>query len=148
MMKKGLTRPPGVGGFGRGGFSLVEVTLALGIVGFAVLAVMGLLPAGLETLRGGMDDTIRTQIVRGLAGQAILTRFEDIEDGEFHFDAEGIPVSGDGYFVARVRVGEPRYPGSASAVDIDSSLIELAIEIGSRGRGTNIYSVYVAKSGK
>ena len=43
-------------------FSMVEVTLALGIVAFALLAIFGLLPVGLTASRNAADDT-RTSMV-------------------------------------------------------------------------------------
>jgi len=41
------------------GFSLVEVTLGLGIIGFALLAVFGLLPVGAKSGREAVDSTRR-----------------------------------------------------------------------------------------
>ena len=38
------------------GFSLVEVTLALGIVSFALLAVVGLLPTGLKSIKNANEQ--------------------------------------------------------------------------------------------
>jgi len=56
-------KPPG----GRGNltikvkpiaFSLIEVTLAIGIVSFAVLAILGTLAAGLRSSRESSEDTV------------------------------------------------------------------------------------------
>jgi type II secretory pathway pseudopilin PulG len=41
----------------RGAFSLVEVVLALGVVGFALLAIIGLLPIALQSDRGSIQET-------------------------------------------------------------------------------------------
>jgi len=38
-------------------FSLVEVVLALGVVGFALLAIIGLLPIALQSDRGSIQET-------------------------------------------------------------------------------------------
>jgi len=46
------------------GFSLVEVTLAIGIVAFAFIAVVGLIPTGLKLFRQSMDLTLATQIAQ------------------------------------------------------------------------------------
>ena len=40
----------------RGGFSLIEVTLALGIIAFALVALMGLLPTGLSTQQQSQEE--------------------------------------------------------------------------------------------
>lgn len=43
-------------------FSLVEVTLAIGIVAFALLAILGLIPIGQTSTRDATDDT-RTSLI-------------------------------------------------------------------------------------
>ena len=52
------------------GFSLVEVTLAIGVAAFALLAVMAMLPVGLKTQQASVQQTtataISTQIVSDL----------------------------------------------------------------------------------
>jgi len=45
------------------GFSLVELTLALGVAAFCFLAVFGLLPVGLKTQQLAIEQTVTTQIV-------------------------------------------------------------------------------------
>ena len=62
-------------------FSLVEVVLALGVVSFALLAILGAFPVGLQTGRGAHDETRAAQIAQGLfasiAAQA-PTKFSSI----------------------------------------------------------------------
>jgi uncharacterized protein (TIGR02598 family) len=45
------------------GFSLVEVTLALGIAAFCLIAVFGLMPVGVQTNRNATSQTAATNIV-------------------------------------------------------------------------------------
>lgn len=47
----------------RAGFSLVEVTLALGLVAFCLVALLGLLHAGLRQERTSIDQTQATHIL-------------------------------------------------------------------------------------
>jgi type II secretory pathway pseudopilin PulG len=49
--------------FSRGAFSLVEVVLALGIVSFAVLLILGLLPIGLQSTRDSLDETEALNVI-------------------------------------------------------------------------------------
>jgi type II secretory pathway pseudopilin PulG len=49
------------------GFSLIEVTLAIGIIAFALLAVLALLPVGLKTNRESTDQARATQIMNAIA---------------------------------------------------------------------------------
>lgn len=44
-------------------FSLVEVTLALGIAAFCLIAVFGLMPVGVQTNRNGTSQTAATNIL-------------------------------------------------------------------------------------
>src|SRR6266699_981445 len=44
-------------------FSLVEVTLALGVAAFALLAIMGMLPMSLKTQQSSIQQTTANQII-------------------------------------------------------------------------------------
>ena len=44
-------------------FSLVEVTLALGIAAFCLIAVFGLIPVGVQTNRNATSQTAATNII-------------------------------------------------------------------------------------
>lgn len=57
------------------GFSLIEVVLCIGIVAFAFLAIFGMLPVGLSTFRQAMDNSVGSQIVQRLVGEAQQTDF-------------------------------------------------------------------------
>ena len=48
------------------GFSLVEVTLAIGLAGFALLAIFGMLPVGLSTNQASIQQTEAANIVTGI----------------------------------------------------------------------------------
>jgi uncharacterized protein (TIGR02598 family) len=47
----------------RSGFSLVEITLALGVAAFCLLAVFGMLPIGLKTQQIAIEQTAATRII-------------------------------------------------------------------------------------
>ena len=47
----------------RGAFSLVEVTLALGVAALCLLVLMGLLPTGLKTQQTSIQQTTANQII-------------------------------------------------------------------------------------
>ena len=50
----------------RRGFSMVEVALALGVVAFAFLTLLALLPAGVKTNRSSVEETRATFILTNL----------------------------------------------------------------------------------
>jgi uncharacterized protein (TIGR02598 family) len=49
-------------------FSLVEVTLALGVAAFCLVAVLGLLPTSLKTQQASIQQTIANQIISEILG--------------------------------------------------------------------------------
>lgn len=49
------------------GFSLVEVVLALGIVSFCLLSVVGLLPVGLAAVKNGNDESAASNALTQVA---------------------------------------------------------------------------------
>lgn len=75
------------------GFTLVEVTLAIGIISFAFVAMFGILPVGLNVSRQAMDTTIEAQIVQQLKTQALQTDFSQLGEldqaAAFYFDDQG-----------------------------------------------------------
>lgn len=81
----------------RAAFSIVEIALALGIVGFAFVGLMGLLPAGLATFRAAIDQTNEGRIMESLTAQTqaaefsnLPTQFDFQQSGAvFYFDEEG-----------------------------------------------------------
>ncbi len=48
---------------GAAAFSLIEVTLALGIAAFCLIAVFGLMPVGVQTTRNASSQTAATNIM-------------------------------------------------------------------------------------
>lgn len=48
------------------GFSLVEVVLALGVISFAIVAILGVLPVGLQTGHSAQDETRAAQIAQAI----------------------------------------------------------------------------------
>lgn len=58
-----MKRPASHGG---SAFSLVEVTLALGIAAFALVTIFGLLPIGLNSNRASIGETAATNVVSAI----------------------------------------------------------------------------------
>jgi uncharacterized protein (TIGR02598 family) len=54
-------------------FSLVEVTLALGIAAFCLIAVFGLVPVGVQTNRNATSQTAATNIMAAVAADLRAT---------------------------------------------------------------------------
>jgi len=83
---------------GRNAFSLVETALALGIMGFACVTLVGLLSVGLNSSRENIDRNALSQIVgsmRGAVRAATNTgTSSSLESGyTVRFDDFGVAVS-------------------------------------------------------
>lgn len=101
----------------RQAFSLVEVVLALGIVGVIFIPLMGLLPVGLASFRSSMDASIVSQIVQQIGSDALQSDFDAIPllTGTRFFDdqARGVPAAEKTrslYHTRVVTVEEPDAP--------------------------------------
>ena len=61
-----MRRSYAIGEVGRRGFSLVEVTLALGVAAFALVAIFGLLPTGLMSNQASIEQMAAAGIASGI----------------------------------------------------------------------------------
>jgi uncharacterized protein (TIGR02598 family) len=80
------------------GFSLIETVISMGIVGFAFIAILGILPCGLQVFRQAMDLTLEAQMVQHLIGTARQNPYGDLADlagRTFYFDDTGNRVTED-----------------------------------------------------
>ncbi len=65
------------------GFSLIEVTLALGIVSFAILTTLGLLTAGLDMNRDSVANTEAASVARDIAADLqMMDDWHTLTDGD------------------------------------------------------------------
>lgn len=62
-------------------FSLVEVTLALGITAVALVSLMGMLPQGMKTLQRANDQAVMGRIHQQILGEIQLTPWESKSGG-------------------------------------------------------------------
>ncbi|MGI8819380.1 MAG: type IV pilus modification PilV family protein [Chthoniobacterales bacterium] len=59
-------------------FSLVEVVLALGVVGFAIVAILGVVPIGLSAGRGAQDESRAAQIAQSILAGLASQKFDAV----------------------------------------------------------------------
>ncbi|GAT34688.1 Verru_Chthon cassette protein B [Terrimicrobium sacchariphilum] len=77
----------------RRAFSLVEVVIALGIVSFAMMGIVGLIAVGMNTFRASIDTSVQSRIAQKAISDAVLTDFSKLQAYEAYFDESGRPVS-------------------------------------------------------
>ena len=112
----------------RLGFSLVEITLALGIIAFAFVTVFGLLPAGLRAFRQAMDVSIGSQIIQRVLNDAEQTDFSQLISQVRYFDDQGNELTGRQgaiYHVNLVVTKNPVFPGAPE----NDSLARVAVQV-------------------
>lgn len=105
----------------RKGFSLMEVTIAVSIIAVTCIPLIGMLPAGMKTMRDGQHEAISAEIIRALTNELSMSDWSDTNDlqdweNDFrYFDREGIPLEDaeGAVFTARIDVGrETSLPGA------------------------------------
>jgi uncharacterized protein (TIGR02598 family) len=69
------------------GFSLIEVVLAVGVVAFAFVAILGLIPAGMGQFRQAIDTSVCAQIAQRVINDAQQAEYATL------IDEKNLPVS-------------------------------------------------------
>ena len=139
-----------------GAFSLVEVTLALGIVAFAVIPILGLLPVGLDSFSSSMDRSIKSQISQRIITDLQQTDFDTLTQSQTgarqlaprYFDNEGNELGssvGAIYWVNVVVATDTPLP-SGNPLD---TLATVAIQVASNpgGKTMDANSSYAGSGG-
>lgn len=114
---------------GIAGFSLVEVSLALGIIAFAFVGIFGLVPAGMNVFRESMNASVSAQIAQRVLNEAQQTQYAVLIGGAApepihvlhsirYFDDEGneLPETNVAAAIYQVRVvtqNSPKFPDNA-----------------------------------
>lgn len=91
------------GSFGAA-FSLVEVTLALGIFSFGLIAILGVLPAGLRTAESAFRQNDATSILSSVAASLRGLHWDEsgnlVSGGWLEDGGLALPISGTTLYVA------------------------------------------------
>ena len=100
------------------GFSLAEVTMAVGITAVGILALVGLMPSGLDSLRQSSARVAEAKIVQAVTADYQMADWgsreagQMLEDRQYFFDDRGVEVlMGDPWRHYEVRVAvDPALP--------------------------------------
>ena len=117
-----------------GGFSLIEIVIAIGLAAFAIVGLIGLMPQGLTTLKQSRSDSLRAEILKSVANTAKQTDFSPISSlngTNFYFDADGVLVasgSPDALYQAVLGTNSANVPASGSAYTLPGA-IEVSVNI-------------------
>lgn len=110
--------PPYVGGYGgkNAAFTMIEIAIALGVIGFALVAIIGILPAGMSVQKDNREETLvnfdgtylMDAIRSGAQGQDNLTNYIISITNYYTLCTNGFPIGGTlsnwftrtGFFIA------------------------------------------------
>jgi uncharacterized protein (TIGR02598 family) len=118
------------------GFSLVEITLALAIFAFAIVAILGLIPVGLDVFRASTSDNIESEIVQQILRGAQQSPFydttgssqrdvlkEQFDNKSFYYDVEGRQLTSaqEAVFIANVSILDAvvDWDGNVTSTDLE-----------------------------
>lgn len=146
----------------RHAFSLVELVMALGIVAFALLSLLALLPIGLGIMQETSSQSAEASIERSIRGDLNQTTFKDLDNlaqkNPFFFDAAGLPLSDDAperercfrvTFTGTSSALADKLPGPADDFERSARLVNFTISyLNANSRAPRTFAIWVANQGK
>lgn len=110
-MNKHLNVPGALRSRRASAFSLIETVLALGIMGLAITALLGLLPHGIQMSKKAADASAQSRIIDVISSRLSNLPFDQLQSQDNQrvlFDDQGVQLgvqdSQSAIYVARVRV--------------------------------------------
>jgi uncharacterized protein (TIGR02598 family) len=131
-------------------FSLVEVTLALGVAAFALVAVLGLLPAGIQTNQASIQQTtanaILSQVITDMRSAPRFPPGLGVATKQFTHPFPNAPSQKNTVPLYFHNDGSPSGPASdATTADADTTFYATVTFLsGTGGRAATLYDVKVA----
>src|SRR5882757_9974275 len=90
------------------GFSLVEIAIALGIVSFVLIALMGLMSVGLNEARRGREDTLLASMTSYRMTSLLGAGYANVTNTTAYFTYDGLESSPtNAYYVCKITSQAP-----------------------------------------
>jgi uncharacterized protein (TIGR02598 family) len=151
-------------------FSLVEVMLSLGIISFAFVGLLGLIPLGLDMFRTAVDATVEAQILQCVTTVARQGKFSQLQEldrnpgqqagvelPDFFFDEQGGEItdphaiqSAEYIYTAAVLVKPVSTVPTGSrgeAINANVATVNIFIRRESAPRDVRLASIFIANNG-
>lgn len=142
----------------RSGFSLIEVTIAIGIVGFAVLALVGTLGVGSRTLGSAVSYSMQAQITQNVMGSLKLSDFSVLtntspngwNEAKLYFDERGVSTTNTSLaiYTATVNITPSVTNLGATNGNPNLALARLSIVKNNNTNDTYTVATYIANNGQ
>jgi uncharacterized protein (TIGR02598 family) len=139
----------------QAGFSLVEVVMALGIAAFCLVALLGLMPVGLKTVRDARGDALQAEILKAMGNIAQQTDYSllgNLAGKKYYFDINGLLVtstSADAIYEAVLSTGTVSVPSSSTSTALNGAT-SVKVEI-HRSANTNseasTHTLFISNNG-
>lgn len=126
---------------GRVGFSLIEVAISLGVVSFAFVSILSLVPLGMTTFHSAMDISVGTQISQRVVNDLQQTDFGTLINSTQpvrYFDEQGqeVPSATGAVYQVNTQVADSlALPGAATA---NSNIANVIIQIARNSGGITL----------
>lgn len=108
------------------GFSLVELAVALGIMAFALTAILGLVPIGLTTLQTSMHEAAQTNIVQSLLNDAYSSDLDTLVASTHYFNEAGqklsAPEDEEWIYEARLSLRSLQLQDTSGSINLSSQI--------------------------
>jgi len=108
----------------RRAFGLVEIAIALGIVSFAVLSLIGLMAVGLNASKTAREDTLVASLARNVFANLKTMDYPHLSSlgtTNFYFTYDGVATnqaSASAYYNCGVRILVPSQVALSHSVDV------------------------------
>ena len=131
------------------GFSLLEVVFAIGIVSFAIVPIMGLMPTGLQLFRSSSEDAALALIRTELVSEFRALGFAKIQGSAFErkYDVNGEKVESGSALAIYEVVLQAIDSGPMTATGVQETLARLTFEVKKNQRTNGTMTVSVADDG-
>lgn len=137
---------------GVAAFSLVEVVLALGVVSFGMISIVGLLGMGLKNFHDAIDTTTEAQITQRLANELQLGSYANLTNAastNYYFTPEGLETNA-GSAIYTATIAPPvnlTVPGAGASYPTNTMAFSISIWSKSAPQTTNVNAVYISNNG-
>jgi uncharacterized protein (TIGR02598 family) len=133
-------------------FSLVEVVMALGIAAFCLVALLGLMPVGLKTVRDARGDSLRAEILKSMGNIAQQTDYSllgNLNGKKYYFDINGLVVSStsaDAIYEAALSTNAVSLPPAYSATNMTSVTVAIRRSANTNSEATT-HTLFISNNG-
>lgn len=106
------------------GFGLVEIAIALGIISFALLSLLGLMAVGLNASKTAREDTVVASLARNVLANLKTLNYAQLSalgSTNFYFTYDGAATnsaSSSAYYECRARILMPSQAMLSRSVDV------------------------------